>query len=99
MADVIEYARAQGFPDEELSDVVHSRHVVTLRKAMLYDQGKTVADKKVKKAPKMQRASNGRFVKKKQSQVDSLVQAAKNAKGANKRILERDAVASLLLGE
>ena len=24
MADVIEYARAQGFPDEELSEVVHS---------------------------------------------------------------------------
>ena len=99
MSDIIEYARAQGFPDEELSDVVHSRHVVTLRKAMLYDQGKTVAEKKVKKAPKMQRAANGRFVKQKKSQVDSLVQAAKSAKGANKRMLERDAVASLLLGE
>ena len=52
--------------------MVHSRHVVTLRKAMLYDQGKTVAEKKVKKAPKMQRAANGRFVKQKKSQVDSL---------------------------
>ena len=99
MADVIEYARAQGFPDEELSEVVHSRHVVTLRKAMLYDQGKTVADKKVKKAPKMQRASNGQFKRNKKSQLDSLVQAAKTAKGANKRLLERDAVASLLMGE
>ena len=99
MADIIEYARANGFPDEELSEVVHSRHVVTLRKAMLYDQGKTVAEQKVKKAPKMQRAANGRFVKQKKSQVDSLVQAAKSAKGANKRMLERDAVASLLLGE
>ena len=76
-----------------------SRHVVTLRKAMMYDQGKSVAEKKVKKAPKMQRAANGRFVSKKRSQVDNLVQAAKNAKGANKRLLERDAVASLLLGE
>jgi len=99
MQDIIQYARENGFPDEELQDVTMSRHVVTLRKAMLYDQGRTVAEKKVKKAPKMQRAANGRFVQKKKSQVDSLVQAAKNAKGANKRMLERDAVASLLMGE
>jgi hypothetical protein len=99
MHSIIQYARENGFPDEELQDVTLSRHVVTLRKAMLYDQGKTVAQQKVKKAPKMQRAANGRFVQKKKSQVDSLVQAAKNAKGANKRMLERDAVASLLLGE
>jgi hypothetical protein len=99
MTELIEYARGQGYPDEELADVVMSRHVVTLRKAMMYDQGKSVAEKKVKKAPKMQRAANGRFVKKKQSQLDNLVKAAKNAKGANKRMLERDAVASLLLGE
>ena len=99
MHQIIQYARENGFPDEELQDVTMSRHVVTLRKAMLYDQGKTVAEKKVKKAPKMQRAANGRFVQKKKSQVDSLVQAAKNAKGANKRMLERDAVASLLMGE
>ena len=45
----------------------------------------------------MQRAANGRFVSKKKTQVDSLIQAAKTAKGANKRLLERDAVASLLL--
>ena len=99
MTQLIEYARGQGYPDEELSDVVLSRHVVTLRKAMLYDQGKTVAEKKVKKAPKMQRAANGRFEKRGKSQVDSLVKAAKNAKGANKRLLERDAVAAVLMGE
>jgi len=99
MTELIEYARGQGYPDEELADVVMSRHVVTLRKAMMYDQGKSVAEKKVKKAPKMQRAANGRFVKKKESQLDNLVKAAKNAKGANKRLLERDAVATLLMGE
>jgi hypothetical protein len=99
MQDIIRYARENGFPDEELQDVTMSRHVVTLRKAMLYDQGKTVAQQKVKKAPKMQRAANGQFVKKKQSQLDNLVKAAKTAKGANKRMLERDAVASLLMGE
>ncbi len=98
MSEIIEYARAQGFPDEELSDVIHSRHVVTLRKAMLYDQGKTVAEKKVKQAPNMSRATNGQF-RKKTSKLDSLVEAAKNAKGANKRMLERDAVAAVLMGE
>lgn len=99
MTQLIEYARGQGYPDEELADVVMSRHVVTLRKAMMYDQGKSVAEKKVKKAPKMQRAANGRFEKRGKSQVDSLVNAAKNAKGANKRLLERDAVAAVLMGE
>jgi len=100
MADVIEYARAQGYPDEELSDVTMSRHVVTLRKAMLYDQGKTVAEKKVKKAPRMQRASNGRFVSStKKSKVNRLIERAQNAKGANKREAQADAVTALLMGE
>lgn len=100
MADVIEYARAQGYPDEELSDVTMSRHVVTLRKAMLYDQGKTVAEKKVKKAPRMQRASNGRFAgQKKGGKVQKLIERAQVAKGANKREAQADAVAALLMGE
>lgn len=99
LSKLIEYARSEGYPDEELDDVVMSRHVVTLRKAMLYDQGKTVAEKKVKKAPKMQRAANGRFTGKKQSQVDRLVQKAQSAKGANKRAAQADAVAALLMGE
>ena len=99
MTQLIEYARKEGYPDEELADVVLSRHVVTLRKAMLYDQGKTVAEKKVKQAPRLQRASNGQFRKKGNSKLDSLVEAAKNAKGANKRMLERDAVAAVLMGE
>ena len=100
MGEIIEYARAQGFPDDELADVVHSRHVITLRKAMLYDQGKTVAEKKVKQAPRMQRASNGRFAgQKKGSKVQKLVERAQAAKGANKREAQADAVAALLMGE
>ena len=100
MADIIEYARSQGFPDDELSDVIHSRHVVTLRKAMLYDQGKTVAERKVKKAPRMQRASNGRFAgQKKGGKVQKLIERAQHAKGANKRDAQADAVAALLMGE
>jgi hypothetical protein len=67
---------------------------------MLYDKGKTVAEKKAKKpAPKMQRASNGRFVGKKANKVNKLVERAKAAKGANKREAQADAVAALLLGE
>jgi len=99
MRDIIEYARGQGFPDEELQDVTFARHVVTLRKAMLYDQGKTVADKKVKQPPKMQRASNGRFVKRKGSKVQKLIERAQHAKGSNKREAQADAVAALLMGE
>ena len=99
LTQIVEYAKSTGFSDEELSDVIYSRHVNILKKAMLYDQGKTVAEKKVKRAPKMQRASNGRFVSKKENKVNKLVERAKTAKGANKREAQADAVAALLLGE
>ena len=86
LTKIVEYARSNGFADDELSEVIHSRHVEVLRKAYLYDQGKTVADKKVKQAPSMQRASNGRFVKgSKNGKVNKLIERAQNAKGANKR--------------
>jgi len=97
---IVEYARSSGFDDEELSDVIHSRHVEVLRKAMLYDQGQTVASKKVKQVPNVQRASNGRFVKGgKKGKVNKLIERAKSAKGANKREAQADAVAALLMGE
>ena len=97
---VVDYAKSAGFSDEELQDVIFSRHVEVLKKAMLYDQGKTVAEKKVKQAPKMQRASNGRFVKQKRgNKVSKLIERAQNAKGANKREAQADAVAALLMGE
>ena len=100
LTDVVGYAKSVGFSDEELQDVIYSRHVEVLKKAMLYDQGKTVAEKKVKQAPKMQRASNGRFVKQKRgSKVSKLIERAQNAKGANKREAQADAVAALLMGE
>ena len=100
LTKIVEYARSNGFADDELSDVIHSRHVEVLRKAYLYDQGKTVASKKVKQAPSMQRASNGRFVKGgKNGKVNKLIERAQNAKGANKRDAQADAVAALLMGE
>jgi hypothetical protein len=100
LSKIIDYARSNGFADDELSDVIHSRHVEVLKKAWLYDQGKTVASKKVKKAPSVQRASNGRFVKGgKNGKVNKLIERAKTAKGANKREAQADAVAALLMGE
>ena len=99
LTKIVEYAKSSGFDDEELQDVIYSRHVEVLKKAMLYDQGKTVADKKVRQAPKMQRASNGRFVKQKGGKVNKLIERAQKAKGANKREARADAVAALLMGE
>ena len=100
LTEVVDYAKSAGFSDEELQDVIYSRHVEVLKKAMLYDKGQTVADNKVKQAPKMQRASNGRFVKPKRgSKVNKLIERAQSAKGANKREAQADAVAALLMGE
>ena len=99
LTEIIDYAKSNGFPEEELSQVIHSRHVDVLRKAMLFDKGQTVAKKKVKQAPKMQRASNGRFVSQKKSKANKLIERAKNAKGANKRNAQHDAVAAILMGE
>ena len=100
LTQIVDYARSTGFADEELQDIVHSRHVEVLKKAMLYDQGKTVASKKVKQSPKVQRASNGRFVKGgKNGKVNKLIERAQKAKGANKREAQADAVAALLMGE
>ena len=99
LSEIVEYAQASGFSEEELQDVIYSRHVNVLKKAMLYDKGKTVAKNKVKQAPKMQRASNGRFVKQKGGKVQKLIERAQNAKGANKRDAQADAVTALLMGE
>ena len=99
LTEIIDYAKSNGFPEDELSQVIHSRHVNVLRKAMLFDKGQTVAEKKVKQAPKMQRASNGRFVSQKKSKANKLIERAKNAKGANKRNAQHDAVAAILMGE
>ena len=101
LKEIVEYAQGRGFSDEELQDVIYSRHVNVLKKAMLYDQGQTVAEKKVQKqAPKMQRASNGRFVgSKKKSKMDQLINKARTAKGANKRNAQHDAVAAILMGD
>jgi hypothetical protein len=101
LSEIVEYARSNGFSDEELQDVIYSRHVSVLKKAMMFDKGQTVAEKKVQKqTPKMQRASNGRFVSsKKKGKMDQLINKAKTAKGANKRNAQHEAVAAILMGD
>ena len=99
LSGIVEYARSIGFPDDELSEVIQSRHVEVLKKARLYDQGKSVASKKVKQAPKVQRSRDGRFVKKKGGKVQKLIERAQSAKGANKREAQTEAVTALLMGE
>ena len=96
LTEIINYAKSNGFPDEELSEVIHSRHVDVLRKAWLWDKGQTVAEKRSKTPPKMQRAANGRFVGKKDTRLNRLVERAKSAKGGEKREAQAEAVLALL---
>ena len=55
-ADVVSYAKSMGYSDEEIGQASDHRAIVTLRKAMLWDnlKDKTLsAKKKVKTAPRM----------------------------------------------
>ena len=99
LAEIVKYGQSVGFSEDDLSNVIHNRELQVLRKAWLYDMGKTVANKKVNQPPKMQRASNGRFVKSKGGKVQKLIERAQTAKGANKREAQADAVAAMLMGE
>ena len=59
---VISYAKSKmGYTDDEIAQASDHRAIVTLRKAMLYDElmgGKTQAKRKVKIAPKMVKAGS-----------------------------------------
>ena len=96
LGQLVEYGRSLGFADDDLSNVIHNRELQVLRKAFLYDQGVSVAEKKVTKTPTMQRASNGRFVSKKGSKVDKLVERAKSARGGDRREASAEAVLAIL---
>ena len=85
LAEIVQYGQSLGFSEEDLSNVIHNRELQVLRKAMLFDKGQTVAQKKAKTPPKMQRAANGRFVAKQETKLNRLVERAKNARGGEKR--------------
>jgi hypothetical protein len=96
LGSLVEYGRTLGFSDDDLSNVIHNRELQVLRKAYLWDQGQTVASKKAKTPPKMQRSANGRFTSKKDTKLNRLVERAKNAKGGEKRDAEATAVLAIL---
>lgn len=61
--DIRKYALGNGFTADELNNVTDARHVVLLRKAMLYDnlqKTKASVTKQVKKAPKAARPGRSR---------------------------------------
>ena len=56
------FAKTVGFSDDELANVIDSRHVITLYKAMQYDklqQAKPQVTKRVSEAPKTLKSGNG----------------------------------------
>jgi hypothetical protein len=60
--DMRRFAKSVGFTDDELSNVVDSRHVMTLYKAMQYDklqQAKPQVTKRVSEAPKTLKSGSG----------------------------------------
>jgi hypothetical protein len=60
--DMRKFAKTVGFSDEELAEVIDSRHVLTLYKAMQYDklqQSKPQVTKRVSEAPRTLKSGNG----------------------------------------
>ena len=96
LAEIVQYGQSLGFSEEDLSNVIHNRELQVLRKAMLFDKGQTVAQKKAKTPPKMQRAANGRFVAKQETKLNRLVERAKNARGGEAREAQAEAVLAIL---
>lgn len=87
-----------GFSEEDTRIVSDARLIELIKDAAAFRTGKSIQSKKTApKAPKVQRSSDGRFQSKAQSKRDKLVKAAKAAKGANRRTLQTDAIADLLL--
>jgi len=56
-----DYAKQQGFAEQEISDLVDHRHLLVLRKAMLYDKlnSSDVKSKKLKNKPRVVRSGKG----------------------------------------
>jgi len=98
MGDIREFAAgAYGFNQQDFSTVLDSRIIEMAKDAKAYRQGKSFAEKKVVKVPKMQKRGGSRKAPK-VSKLEKLTKAAKRASGANKRQLQTDAVAELLTG-
>lgn len=86
-----------GFQDQDFQYVTDARLIELIKDAKKYHAGKTAMTKQLTKpVPKFQKSA-GKPVQ--VSKLAKLTKAAKSATGANKRHLQSEAVAHLLLGE
>lgn len=97
MTDIKSFLGNQyGFNDQDFAQVSDARIIELVKDAKRYHEGKTVFQKKVQKpVPKFQK-STGK--PKTVTKLERLTQAANKAKGSQKRELQSEAVAQLLLG-
>lgn len=87
-----------GFTQDEFNAINDHRMIAVLQDALKYRNGKTYADKEVKKPlPKMLKSA-GVVTKPTVTKLDKLTKAAKQATGHQKRDLESEAIATLLMG-
>lgn len=86
-----------GFSDEDFASVRDARLIELVKDAKKFREGVKFAQKKITKpVPQFQKSSGKKA--KAVSKLDKLTKAAKSAKGANKRHLQSDAIAELLIG-
>lgn len=87
-----------GFADQDFSVVRDARLFELVKDAMKLHSGKEVVEKKIQKpVPKFQK-SKGTANKKATNKLARLTKKAKEATGANKRVVQTDAIAELLMG-
>ena len=92
-------ADTYGFQDGDFEAVHDARLFELIKDARAYRKGKISASAKMKqKVPKFQKSKNKVAPKKRVSKVETLTKKAKNARPSDKRALQSDAIAQLLLG-
>ena len=98
MTSMKNFLRSQyGFSDEDFATVRDARLIELVKDAKKFREGVKFANKKITKpVPQFQKSSGKKA--KAVSKLDKLTKAAKSAKGANKRNLQSDAIAELLIG-
>lgn len=88
---------AYGFSSEDFATVRDARIIEMVKDAMAYRKGAKAGKKKIVPVPKVQKRGGVRKAQK-VSKLDKLTTAARKARGSDKRKLQTDAVAELLMG-
>lgn len=94
--DLMATATHFGFSEDEFKMVGDARLFELLKAAKAHIDGAKIAEKKTIKVPKIQKTKGRK--RPKVTKLSRLTKAAQNARGANKRQLQTDAVAELLAG-